>query len=136
MTYESTEVDEPTGWRGFLVPLGVVIGLAGLIIGIWFLIDLHDPASTRQLHTQPVVATRIRIGGIRAQIEFVQFLLEYIHRAETGDDHGALLRVQIHDTDTNDVVCDCHTDFGDVDPICPQFIQRFDDPAWKAQGDD
>jgi alpha-glucoside transport system permease protein len=44
MTYESTEVDEPTGWRGFLVPLGVVIGLAGLIIGIWFLID--DQASS------------------------------------------------------------------------------------------
>ncbi|MEX1334924.1 MAG: hypothetical protein AB1Z66_06475, partial [Candidatus Limnocylindrales bacterium] len=45
MTYGSTEVDEqPTGWRGFLVPLGVVIGLAGLLIGIWFLID--DSASS------------------------------------------------------------------------------------------
>ncbi|MFO7532241.1 MAG: sugar ABC transporter permease, partial [Candidatus Limnocylindrales bacterium] len=36
-------MDERTGWRGFLVPMGVIVGLAGLIIGIWFL--LNDQAS-------------------------------------------------------------------------------------------
>jgi alpha-glucoside transport system permease protein len=33
------ELDERTGWRGFLMPIGVILGLAGLIIGIWFLLD-------------------------------------------------------------------------------------------------
>jgi hypothetical protein len=31
--------------------------------GIWFYIDFHDPASQAQIHTQPVVATVIAIGG-------------------------------------------------------------------------
>jgi hypothetical protein len=31
--------------------------------GIWFHIDLHDPESTLALHTQPVVATRLRFGN-------------------------------------------------------------------------
>jgi alpha-glucoside transport system permease protein len=43
VTYDTSELDERTGWRGFLMPLGVVLGLAGLIMGIWFLID--DQAS-------------------------------------------------------------------------------------------
>ena len=33
------ELDERTGWRGFLMPIGVILGLAGLVIGIWFLLD-------------------------------------------------------------------------------------------------
>jgi alpha-glucoside transport system permease protein len=43
VTYQSSDLDERTGWRGFLVPMGVIVGLAGLIIGIWFL--LNDQAS-------------------------------------------------------------------------------------------
>lgn len=43
MTYGTSEIDERTGWRGFLMPLGVILGLAGLLIGLWFLID--DQAS-------------------------------------------------------------------------------------------
>ena len=43
MTYGTSEIDERTGWRGFLVPFGVILGLAGLLIGLWFLID--DQAS-------------------------------------------------------------------------------------------
>jgi hypothetical protein len=30
--------------------------------GIWFYIDFHDPDSTAQIHTQPVVETRTRLG--------------------------------------------------------------------------
>jgi hypothetical protein len=30
--------------------------------GIWFHIDLHDPDSTAQIHTQPVVTTQIELG--------------------------------------------------------------------------
>ena len=44
MTYGTSEPEEPTGWRGFLMPIGVILGLAGLIIGLWFLID--DQASS------------------------------------------------------------------------------------------
>ncbi len=39
MREPTPELDERTGWRGFLVPIGVILGLAGLIIGIWFLLD-------------------------------------------------------------------------------------------------
>jgi alpha-glucoside transport system permease protein len=43
VTYQSSDLDERTGWRGFLLPMGVIVGLAGLIIGVWFL--LNDQAS-------------------------------------------------------------------------------------------
>ena len=39
MREPTPELDERTGWRGFLMPIGVILGLAGLIIGIWFLLD-------------------------------------------------------------------------------------------------
>lgn len=44
MTYGTSEIDEPTGWRGFLVPVGVILGLAGILIGLYFLLD--DQASS------------------------------------------------------------------------------------------
>jgi alpha-glucoside transport system permease protein len=44
MTYGTSRVDEPTGWRGFLMPIGVVLGLAGVLIGLYFLLD--DQASS------------------------------------------------------------------------------------------
>jgi alpha-glucoside transport system permease protein len=43
VTHGTSDLDERTGWRGFLVPIGVILALAGLIIGIWFLFD--DQAS-------------------------------------------------------------------------------------------
>lgn len=39
MSYATDDLDERTGWRGFLVPIGVILGLAGLVMGIWFLLD-------------------------------------------------------------------------------------------------
>ncbi len=39
MRDRTSDLDERTGWRGFLMPIGVILGLAGLIIGIWFLVD-------------------------------------------------------------------------------------------------
>ena len=39
MTQGTSEIDERTGWRGFLMPIGVILGFAGLLIGLWFLID-------------------------------------------------------------------------------------------------
>ncbi len=44
MTHGTSEAEQPTGWRGFLMPVGVILGLAGLLIGIWFLLD--DQASS------------------------------------------------------------------------------------------
>jgi alpha-glucoside transport system permease protein len=35
----TSDLNERTGWRGFLMPIGVILGLAGLVIGIWFLVD-------------------------------------------------------------------------------------------------
>ncbi len=90
MTYGTADVEEPTGWRGFLVPIGVVLGLAGLIIGIWFLFDSQASANVaaifydllgnpdggrrparwqRQLATSPssilaAVALVVGVGGI------------------------------------------------------------------------
>ncbi len=45
MTYRTSDLDERTGWRGFLLPIGVVLGLAGLVIGIWFLFDNQASAN-------------------------------------------------------------------------------------------
>jgi alpha-glucoside transport system permease protein len=39
VSYATDDLDERTGWRGFLVPIGVILGLAGLVMGIWFLLD-------------------------------------------------------------------------------------------------
>ena len=39
MTDSTSDLDQRTGWRGFLVPIGVILGLAGLLIGLWFLVD-------------------------------------------------------------------------------------------------
>jgi hypothetical protein len=33
--------------------------------GIWFHIDLHDPESTAQIHTQPMTGRHRRVGGKR-----------------------------------------------------------------------
>jgi len=45
MTYGTSDLDERTGWRGFLIPIGVILGLAGLVMGIWFLIDTQASAN-------------------------------------------------------------------------------------------
>jgi alpha-glucoside transport system permease protein len=39
VSYATDDLNERTGWRGFLVPIGVILGLAGLVMGIWFLLD-------------------------------------------------------------------------------------------------
>ena len=41
--------DERLGWRGFLMPLGAILGLAGLVLGIWFLIDRQASANAAAL---------------------------------------------------------------------------------------
>lgn len=43
MSNGATDIVERTGWRGFLIPVGTIVALAGLVIGIWFL--LEDQAS-------------------------------------------------------------------------------------------
>ena len=42
---ETANAEEPTGWRGFLMPLGAVLALAGLTLGLWFLIDRQASAN-------------------------------------------------------------------------------------------
>ena len=49
MSYDESGIDERTGWRGFLIPLGVILGLAGLVMGIWFLIDDQASANAAAL---------------------------------------------------------------------------------------
>jgi alpha-glucoside transport system permease protein len=50
VTYGTTsESDQPTGWRGFLMPVGVILGLASLLIGIWFLLDDQASANVAAL---------------------------------------------------------------------------------------
>ena len=52
MTFATNDLDERTGWRGFLVPIGVILGLAGLIMGIWFLLDDQASANVAALFYQ------------------------------------------------------------------------------------
>ena len=49
MTNGTSDLDERTGWRGFLVPIGVILALAGLVIGIWFLFDTQASANVAAL---------------------------------------------------------------------------------------
>lgn len=52
MAFATNDLNERTGWRGFLVPIGVILGLAGLIIGIWFLLDDQASANVAALFYQ------------------------------------------------------------------------------------
>ncbi len=47
-----------TGWRGFLIPVGAVLALAGLIIGIWFLLDDRASANVAAMFYDLVGNTR------------------------------------------------------------------------------
>ncbi len=49
MRDRTSDLDERTGWSGFLMPISVILGLAGLIIGIWFLVDDQLSASVAAL---------------------------------------------------------------------------------------
>jgi alpha-glucoside transport system permease protein len=42
-------VEEPVGWRAFLLPLGAIVGLVGLAIGLWFLIDRQASSNVAAL---------------------------------------------------------------------------------------
>ncbi len=59
--------DERLGWRGFLMPLGAILGLAGLVLGIWFLIDRQASANAAaliyDLLGQTSAASDLRAGG-------------------------------------------------------------------------
>jgi len=63
----SATAEEPTGWRGFLMPLGAVLALAGLTLGLWFLIDRQASSETAatiyQILGNPSEADAIRAGG-------------------------------------------------------------------------
>jgi alpha-glucoside transport system permease protein len=37
--------ERPVGWRSFLLPIGAVLGLVGLAVGLWFLIDRQASAN-------------------------------------------------------------------------------------------
>jgi hypothetical protein len=49
--------------------------------GIWFHIDLHDPGSNAEVHTQPKVSTRTRAGGKQAYMLILEG--EKTRRAES-----------------------------------------------------
>lgn len=67
MTHGTSEIDERTGWRGFLVPLGTVLALAGLVMGMWFLIDDQAAANVAALLYELIgdstEANALRAGG-------------------------------------------------------------------------
>jgi len=63
----STESDEPLGWRSFLMPVGAILGLAGLIIGVWFLVDRQAAPNLAAVFFDvlgnPGEATALRAGS-------------------------------------------------------------------------
>jgi alpha-glucoside transport system permease protein len=67
VTYGSSELDERTGWRGFLVPIGTILALAGLVMGIWFLFDTQASANVAavfyDLLGSPEEAAALRAGS-------------------------------------------------------------------------
>jgi alpha-glucoside transport system permease protein len=67
VTYATSELGERTGWRGFLVPIGTILALAGLIIGVYFLFDDRASANVAaliyELLGNPDEAAALRAGG-------------------------------------------------------------------------
>src|SRR5262245_31335552 len=63
----STAADEPLGWRGFLLPIGAIIALAGLLAGLWILIDRSAAPNVAavfyDLLGNPQEAAALRAGG-------------------------------------------------------------------------
>lgn len=62
-----TPAREVYGWRGFFVPVGAILALAGVVIGIWFLLDRQASANTAallyDLLGQTAEADALRVGG-------------------------------------------------------------------------
>jgi alpha-glucoside transport system permease protein len=60
-------MEEPLGWRGFLMPIGAILALAGLTIGLWFLIDRQASANLAavlyDLLGSPSEAQALRAGS-------------------------------------------------------------------------
>ncbi|HXJ10111.1 MAG TPA: hypothetical protein VNH12_11420 [Burkholderiales bacterium] len=56
--------------------------------GVWFYIDLHDPASTLQIHTQPADPVPSCIGGKRVSF----LILEGTATRKVGGPIGAILQ--------------------------------------------
>lgn len=64
---QSVSREEPLGWRGFLLPIGAILALAGLLIGLWVLIDRQAAPSIAaviyDLLGNPAQAADLRRGG-------------------------------------------------------------------------
>ncbi|CAN5578435.1 sugar ABC transporter permease [soil metagenome] len=59
--------EQPVGWRGFLMPVGAVLALVGLAVGLWFLIDRQAPLNAAavlyDIIGNPAEANALRAGS-------------------------------------------------------------------------
>jgi alpha-glucoside transport system permease protein len=64
---EVAVAEEPTGWRGFLMPIGAILALAGLTAGLWLLIDRQASSNVAALIYDAIgsaaEADALRAGG-------------------------------------------------------------------------
>ena len=55
--------EHPSGWRGLLLPIGAIIGLVGIVLGLIFLSDNQNSANLAAIfyeaHAPPLVPFRL-----------------------------------------------------------------------------
>jgi alpha-glucoside transport system permease protein len=61
------EEEQAVGWRAFLMPVGAIVALVGLAMGLWFLLDRHASANAAaliyELVGDPAQAQALRAGS-------------------------------------------------------------------------
>jgi alpha-glucoside transport system permease protein len=64
---DTATIERPAGWRGFLMPVGAILALVGLAIGLWILLDRQASSEAAALLYDAIgsstEADAIRAGG-------------------------------------------------------------------------